>query len=157
MNKFISINVFVIYLCLFPLIKLNERNETLNTSNGLNFTYIKEKIKIYEKDYFDLFIKSSRNEELFCDKIRNNIHSFKEIKNRFSLFQNDMSKDLINDEEFKEFLNIMGDISFSKRNIDIIIEKLKKKEKSCINNYKEFENIKNDLKGKSSNNKENIV
>ena len=157
MNKSLSLILFILNLRLFPFTKSYENKAKLNTSNPVNISFIKEKIKIYEKEYIDLFIKSSKNEELFCEKIKNNIKSFQEIKNRYSLLENDISKGLINNIEFKEFLDTIGDISFSIRNLEIIIKKLYKKEKSCVHNNKEFENIKNDLKVKSKKSKENII
>ena len=157
MFKYIFFFTMLFLLSNFSLTISKEIKSKINTTNTVNITVIKAKIKKYEKEYMDLYIKSSKNIELFCNKIKNNIKSFNEIKNRFATLEDDISKGLINDDKIKEFLVIKGDISFGMHNIDIIVKKLKIKEKSCIKNDEEFINIKNDIKAKSQNSKENII
>ena len=157
MNKNIFFITILIILSISSLTLSKEIKSKINSTNAVNITIVKEKIKKYEKEYMDLYIKSSKNIELFCDKIKNNIKSFNEIKSRYATLEDDISKGLINDDKIKEFLNIKGDISFGMHNIDSIVKKLKIKEKSCIKNEEEFINLKNDIKAKSQNNKENII
>ena len=157
MNKYIFFITFLIILSISSLTLSKEIKSKINATNAVNITILKEKIKKYEKEYMDLYIKSSKNIELFCDKIKNNIKSFNEIKSRYATLEDDISKGLINDDKIKEFLNIKGDISFGMHNIDSIVKKLKIKEKSCIKNEEEFINLKNDIKAKNQNNKENII
>ena len=154
---FITPIIFLIFLSLFSLTLSKEIKPKINAMNTVNITIIKEKLKKYEKEYIDLYIKSSKNIELFCNKIKNNIKSLDKIKNKFANLEDDITKGLINDDKIKEFLDIKADISFSIHNIDIIVTKLKIKEKSCIKDDEEFINIKNDINAKSQKNKENII
>ena len=149
-------NSFIFLLLFVPTSSF--KNKTLfNETTPLNISSLKEKIKNYEKEYMDLFIKSSKNEELFCHKIKTNIKLLEEIKTRYVLIENDVDKGMIKDMDFKEFLDVRGDISFGIRNVEIIIKKLKRKEKNCINNDEEFLIVKKELKEKSSKNKEKMI
>ena len=144
---------FSLFISIVSIKNITFQNET----SPLNISYIKEKIKKYEKEYMDLFIKSSKNKELFCHKIKNNIKLFKEIKNRYVLIENDIDKEFVKEIDFKEFLDVRGDISFAIRNVEIIIKKLKIKEKNCINTEEEFQTIKKEIKEKNAKNKETII
>ena len=130
-------------------------HNTLN--NTLNVTNIKKQIKSYEKEYIDIYIKSSKNEELLCDKVDNNIKSLISIRDKFAKIENDISSGLISDFELREYLGIKADVSFSIHNIDNIIKKLKKKKKICVNNNKDFEKIREKIKSKTKVKKENII
>ena len=130
-------------------------HNTLN--NTLNVTNIKQQIKSYEKEYIDIYIKSSKNEELLCDKVDNNIKSLISIRDKFAKIENDISSGLISDFELREYLGIKADVSFSIHNIDNIIKKLKKKKKICVNNNKDFEKLREKIKSKTKIKKENII
>ena len=130
-------------------------HNTLN--NTLNVTNIKKQIKSYEKEYIDIYIKSSKNEVLLCDKVDNNIKSLISIRDKFAKIENDISSGLISDFELREYLGIKADVSFSIHNIDNIIKKLKKKKKICVNNNKDFEKLKEKIKSKTKIKKENII
>ena len=130
-------------------------HNTLN--NTLNVTNIKQQIKSYEKEYIDIYIKSSKNEELFCDKVDNNIKSLVSIRDKFAKIENDISSGFISDFELREYIDIKADASFSMRNIDNIVKKLKKKKKICVNNNKDFEKIREKIKSKTKVKKENII
>ena len=151
------INILMIFLLLFSLSTSIQNKTVLNITKRLNISDIKQKMKNYEKEYIDLYIKSSKKEEMFCDKIRNNINLLQEIKNKIVVIESDFNKAFLNDTEIKEFLVTRGDIYFGMRNIEIILKKLQKRKKSCINNEKEFENIKKEIKEKTCKNTENII
>ena len=126
-------------------------------NNTLNVTNIKQQIKSYEKEYIDIYIKSSKNEELFCDKVDNNIKSLVSIRDKFAKIENDISSGLISDFELREYIDIKADASFSMRNIDNIVKKLNKKKKICVNNNKDFEKLREKIKSKTKIKKENII
>ena len=151
------INMLMIFLLLFSLSTSIQNKTVLNITKRLNISDIKQKMKNYEKEYIDLYIKSTKKEEMFCDKIRNNINLLQEIKNKIVAIESDFNKAFLNDTEIKEFLVTRGDIYFGMRNIEIIVKKLQKRQKSCINNEKEFENIKKEIKEKTCKNTENII
>ena len=151
------INMLMIFLLLFSLSTSIKNKTILNITKRLNISDIKQKIKNYEKEYIDLYIKSSKKEEMFCDKIRNNINLLQEIKNKIVVIESDFNKAFLNDTEIKEFLVTRGDIYFGMRNIEIIVKNLQKKQKSCINKEKEFENIKKEINEKTCKNTENII
>ena len=151
------INMLMIFLLLFSLSASIQNKTVLNITKRLNISDIKQKMKNYEKEYIDLYIKSTKKEEMFCDKIRNNINLLQEIKNKIVVIESDFNKAFLNDTEIKEFLVTRGDIYFGMRNIEIIVKKLQKRQKSCINNEKEFENIKTEIKEKTCKNTENII
>ena len=150
-------NIFIILILLFTLSISIENKTILNITKRLNISDVKQKMKNYEKEYIDLYIKSSKKEEMFCDKIRNNINLLQEIKNKIVVIESDFNKAFLNDTEIKEFLVTRGDIYFGMRNIEIIVKNLQKKQKSCINKEKEFENIKKEIKEKTCKNTENII
>ena len=126
-------------------------------NNTLNVTNIKQQIKLYEKEYIDIYIKSSKNEELFCDKVDSNIKSLVSIRDKFAKIENDISTGLISDLELREYLDIKADASFNIHNIDNIVKKLKKNKKICVNNNKDFEKIREKIKSKTKVKKENII
>ena len=150
-------NIFIILILLFTLSISIENKTILNITKRLNISDVKQKMKNYEKEYIDLYIKSSKKEEMFCDKISNNINLLQEIKNKIVAIESDFNKAFLNDTEIKEFLVTRGDIYFGMRNIEIIVKKLQKRQKSCINDEKEFENIKKEVKEKTCKNTENII
>ena len=129
----------------------------LNVSNNLNSSEIKKTIKKYEKQYFDLYTNSSKNRDLFCDRIALNIKSFKEIKKKLEDIENKIDDGFLNSMSMKEFLKMRGDISFSIQNIMTIINKLKKRKEHCIKNEEEFNIIKNTIKSQKNKNKERLI
>lgn len=146
-----------IFISLIPLVISIKNKTILNVTNNLNISYIKEEIGKYEKQYIDLYAKSSKNEESFCDKIDSNIKLFQNIQNKLINIETDIDKGILNSMEMKEFLNMRGDISFSIQNIEIIIKKLQRKKKFCVNNDNEFEIVKKNIKAKNQKNKEDLV
>ena len=152
-----SIFILLCFLSIFDLI-LSKKNRTmLNATNILNITEIRKEIKNNEKQYMDLFAKSSKNEQLFCDKVQNNIKSLQKIKKKFVQIETNIDKGSLNSLDMKEFLEMRSDISFSIVNIDIIIKKLQQKKKSCVNNLDQFEAVKETIKAKNSKEKEKII
>ena len=83
--------------------------------------------------------------------------SFGSVLYRYVLIENDIDKEFVKEIDFKEFLEVRGDISFAIRNVEIIIKKLKIKEKNCINTEEEFQTIKKEIKEKNAKNKETII
>ena len=156
MNK----NYFIL-ICLVSLYAFSSesKNKTLilNATNILNISDIKTTIKKYEKQYFDLYTNSSKNKEMFCDRIALNIKSLQEIKKKFVHIENKIDDGLLNNMSMKEFLNMRGDISFSIQNIVLIIKKLQKKKQYCIKNEEEFNNVKNNIKSQKNKNKERLI
>ena len=157
MNRNIFMLIKFIIISLIPLVISIKNKTILNVTNNLNISYIKEEIGKYEKQYIDLYAKSSKNEESFCDKIDSNIKLFQNIQNKLINIETDIDKGILNSMEMKEFLNMRGDISFSIQNIEIIIKKLQRKKKFCVNNDNEFEIVKKHIKAKNQKNKEDLV
>lgn len=157
MNRNTFILIRFIFISLIPQVISFKNKTILNITNNLNISYIKEEIRKYEKQYIDLYGKSSKNEESFCDKIESNIKLFQNIKNKLINIENEIDKGILNSMEMKDFLNMRGDISFSIQNIEIIIKKLQRKKKFCVNNDNEFEIVKKNIKAKNQKNKEDLV
>lgn len=157
MNRNTFMLIRFIFISLIPLVISIKNKTILNVTNNLNISYIKEEIGKYEKQYIDLYAKSSKNEESFCDKIDSNIKLFQNIQNKLINIETDIDKGILNSMEMKEFLNMRGDISFSIQNIEIIIKKLQRKKKFCVNNDNEFEIVKKNIKAKNQKNKEDLV
>ncbi len=152
---------YFIFICLISLFAFSSesKNKTLilNVTNNLNISDIKKTIKKYEKQYFDLYTNSSKNKNLFCDKIDLNIKSFQEIKNKFEYIENRIDDGLLNSMSMKEFLDMRGDISFSIQNLVMIINKMQKRKKNCIKNEEEFNIVKNDIKAQNNKNREKLI
>ena len=156
MFQSIYITLFLLFSFLPIFVSKDVFKQKKDLNNTLNITQIRKQIKSYEKEYFDVYIKSSKNEELFCDKVENNIKSLISIKNKYNKIDNDISEGLINNIELRDFFDLKADVSFAIHNIDIIIQKLKQKEKICPKDEKEFENLKNNIKANSRKYNENI-
>ena len=150
-------NMIMFFLCLIPLLISIGNKTLLNNTKNLNISDIKQKINKYEKEYIDLYIKSSKKEEMFCDKIKNNINLFQQIKNSIIVIENELDNSLVNETDLKEFFITRGDISFGIRNIEKIIKNLQKKSKYCIKDEKQFEKIQKENQEKTVKNKENII
>ena len=155
MSKIICI-VFL-FVSILSLARANNKQKVLNLTNNVNLSYVKEEIKKYEKEYFDVYKKSSMNKELFCDRIELNIKALEQIKDKYIHFENDTNIGALENMGLREFLDIRGDISFSIRNIEIILKKLQKRKLSCIKNINELENVKKNIKDQYSKNKENFI
>ena len=155
MNKIICL-VFI-FVSMLSLATANNKHKVLNLTNNANLSYVKEEIKKYEKEYFELYKKSSMNKELFCDRIELNIKALEQIKDKYIHFENDTDIGALDNMGLREFLDLRGDISFSIRNIEIILKKLQKRKLSCIKNINELENVKKNIKDQYSKNKENFI
>ena len=155
--KIIILLIFL-FISIHSLVSPGKNRNVLNVTNNVNITYVKEEIKKYGKEYMDLHQKSSMNKEIFfCDKIELNIKAFEQIKKKYINFEIDIDKGTLNNMEMKDFLDIRGEISFSIRNIEIIVKNLQKKKLSCFKNDNEYENVKKDIKAHFSKNKENFL
>ena len=156
MNKNYFILIYLLSLCVYSS---ESKNKTLilNVTNNLNISDVKKTIKKYERQYLDLYANSTKNKNLFCDRIDLNIKSFKEIKKKLEHIENKIDDGLLNDMSMKDFLNMRGDISFSIQNLVLIINKLQKRKKYCIKNEEEFNIIKNNIISQKNKNKERLI
>ena len=152
-----NIYPLIIFISFFSLIVYSENKTILNATKHLNVSYIKEEVKHYEKEYLNIYTKSSRKEELLCNKLQDNIDQLQNIKKKLVAYETDMDEGMVDNMEFKEFLDIRGDLSFSIRNVQIIINKLNKRKKTCIKDEEELKIIKDNIKSKATNKNEDEI
>ena len=122
-----------------------------------NLTEIEENIKTYEKNFFTLYRKAMKPEEMLCAQIEKNIKSLQDIKSKYSSFDDFIAGGKINNDEFKKLLELRGDILFGKRNIDIAIGRLNETKKDCFNNSSQMENYYEEYRQKNKRSKEDII
>lgn len=132
-------------------------SELFKEHNVTNLTEISNKLNSYEKEFYTLYKRARRLEEMVCDNMEKNIKSLEEIKNKYSSFEQILESGKIKNSEFKEFFDIRGNMMFGKRNIEIAIDRLNKTKKNCFPDYEALAKYNKEKIAKNQKSQEEII
>ena len=155
--------IFVFILCciLFSILcSFHPGSEPIffNETNEINITELANKVKFYEGEMMIIDRKSSRYDEMVCDKIDENIKLMQELRNNYTSTIRTIDNGKLNDtNDEKNFLELRGDILFGRRNVEIFIERLNKRKEHCFKDSDEAEKYYNEYKEKNRKKKEDII
>ena len=105
-----------------------------------------------------IYRKSSRYDEMVCDKIDENIKLMQELRNNYTATIKTIDNGKLNDtNDERNFLELRGDILFGRRNVEIFIERLNKRKEHCFKDSDEAEKYYYEYKQKNRKTKEDII
>ena len=129
-----------------------------NETNEINITELANKVKFYEGEMMRIYRKSSRYDEMVCDKMDENIKLMQELRNNYTATMNTIDNGRLNDvNDERHFIELRGDMLFGRRNVEICIERLKKRKEYCFKDSSEAEKYYNEYKQKNRKRKEDII
>ena len=155
--------IFVFILCclFFPLLcSFHPGSEPIffNETNEINITELANKVKFYEGEMMRIYRKSSRYDEMVCDKIDESIKLMQELRNNYTTTIQTIDNGKLNDiNDERNFLELRGDILFGRRNVEIFLERLNKRKEHCFKDSDEAEKYYNEFKQKNRKKKEDII
>ena len=130
----------------------------VNETNEINITDLSHKIKFYEIEMMKIYRKSSRYDEMVCDKIDESIKLMQELRNNYTTTIQTIDNGKLNDiNDERNFLELRGDILFGRRNVEIFIDRLNKRKEHCFKDSDEAEKYYNEFKQKNRKKKEDII
>ena len=153
--------VFILNCILFSILcSFHPGSEPIffNETNEINITELANKVKFYEGEMMKIYRKSSRYDEMVCDKMDENIKLMQELRNNYTATMNTIDNGRLNDvNDERHFIELRGDMLFGRRNVEIFIDRLNKRKEHCFKDSDEAEKYYNEFKQKNRKKKEDII